>query len=87
MLIEDGANIDDHENLFENVQLKFAASFGHIMILKLLIENGVSINFKALDGGTALTYAVSYKLKEMAESIIENGTNANSTCTNLKTDA
>ena len=48
-------------------------------------RNGVSINFKALDGGTALTYAVSYKLKEMAEFLIENGTNSNSNCTNLKT--
>ena len=56
-----------------------------MIILKLLIENDVSINFKALDGGTALTYAVSYKLKEMAEFLIENGTNSNSNCTNLKT--
>ena len=73
--------------LSENVPFHFAVSFGHMGILKLLIENCASVSFKALDGVTALTYAVSYKLKEMAESIIENGTNANSTCTNLKTDA
>ena len=87
LLIEHGANIDDHENLFGNVPLHFAVSLGHMRILKLLIENGASIDFKALDGATALTYAVSYKQKEMAEFLIENGANANSTCTNLKTDA
>ena len=32
-----------------------------------------------------LTYAVNYGEKEMAEIIIENGTNVNSTCTNFKT--
>ena len=67
------------------VPLQFAVSFGHMMILKLLIENGVSINFKALDGATDLTYAVNYKQKEMAEFIIESGVNTDSTCNNLKT--
>ena len=52
-------------------------------ILKLPIENGASIDFEALDGATALT--VSYKQKEMAEFLIENGANSNSTCANLKT--
>ena len=47
-------------------------------ILKLLIENGASIDFKALDGATALTYAVNYREKEMAEILIENGANVNS---------
>ena len=53
-------------------------------ILKLLIENGASVDFRALDGVTALTYLVNYKLKEMAEFLIEKGANVNSTCTNLK---
>ena len=39
-------------------------------------------DFKALDGGTALTYAVSCKLKEMAEFLIQNGANINPTCAN-----
>ena len=37
----------------------------------------------AFDGATA--YTVSYKQKEMAEFLIENSANVNSTCTNLKT--
>ena len=65
-----------HEYLSGNVPLQFAVSFGHMIILKLLIENGVSINSKAL------TYAVSYKQKEMAEFLIENGANIHSTCFN-----
>ena len=55
-------------------------------ILKLLIENVVSINFKALDGGTALTYAVN-QLQAIGNGwfLIKNDANVNSTCTNLKT--
>ena len=51
----------------------------------MLVENHPSIFLKALNGATALTYAVNYKQKEMAEFIIENGANVNSTCSNLKT--
>ena len=40
---------------------------------------------KAWDGATALTHAVNYREKEMAEILIENGANVNSTCNNLKT--
>ena len=75
--MEHGANIDDHENLFGNVPLHLAISFGHIRILRLIIENHASIDFKALDGATALIYAVNYKQKGMAEFLIENGANVN----------
>ena len=77
MLNEHGANIDDHENLFENVPLLYAVSYGNKRILKLLIKNGASIDFKSLDGATALTHAVNYKQKEMAKFLIENGANVN----------
>ena len=85
LLIEHGANIDDHENLFGNVPLHLTDSFGHMRILNLLIQNGASIDFKALDGATALTFVVNYKKKEMVAFLIKNGANVNSTCTNLKT--
>ena len=58
LLIEHGANIDDHENLFGNVPLHLAVSIRHMRILRLIIENHPSIDFKALDGATALTFAV-----------------------------
>ena len=77
LLIEHGANIDNHENLFGNVPLHLAISFGHIRILRLIIENHASIDFKALDGATALTYAVNYREKEMAEILIKSGANVN----------
>ena len=83
--IEHGANIDDQDYLSENVPLHFADSFGHMLILELLIENHASIDFKALDGVTALTYAVNNKQKEIAEYLIDNDANVISTCTNLKT--
>ena len=50
-----------------------------------LIKNDASIDSKAWDVATSLTYAVRYKQKEMAEFLIENGTNMNSTSSNLKT--
>ena len=45
-----------HEYLSENVPFHFAISLGHMIIL---IENHASIDFKALDGATALTYLYS----------------------------
>ena len=45
-----------HEYLSENVTFHFAVSLGHMIIL---IENHASIDFKALDGATALTYLCS----------------------------
>ena len=83
--IEHGANIDDQENMSGNVPLHYTVSFRHMRISELLIENGASIDFKALNGATALTYTVRYKQKEMADFLIENGANVNSTCNNLKT--
>ena len=50
-------------NNFNHVQLNFAISFGHMRILKFLIENGASIDFKAFDGATALTYPPTSKRK------------------------
>ena len=70
--IEHGANIDDQENMSGNVPLHYTVSFGHIRILKLLIENGASVDFRALDGATALTYVVNYKLL-----LLQNGASLN----------
>ena len=82
LLIEHGANIDDQDYLFGNFQYHFAVSIRH---MRILIENGAFIDFKALDGATALTYAVNNKQKEMDEFQIESGANIDSTCNNLKT--
>ena len=71
-----------HEYLSENVPFHFAVSLGHMIIL---IESHASIDFKALEGATALTYTVIYKRKKMAAFLIENGANVISTSTNLKT--
>ena len=79
LLIEHGANIDDHENLSGNVPLHLAISCRQLRILMLLIENGTSIDCKALDGATAWTYAVNNKQREMAEFLVENGANVYST--------
>ena len=43
------------------ILVEFAVSFGHIRILRFLVENHPSIDCKAL------AYAVNYKQKEMAQ--------------------
>ena len=85
LLIEHGANIDDHEDLFGNVPLYLAISCRQMRILKLLIENGTYFDFKALDGATAFTCTVSYMQKKMTEFLIENCANVHLTLANLKT--
>ena len=49
------------------------------------IKNDASIESKAWDVATALTYEFSYKQKEMAEFLIESDANVNLTCTYLET--
>ena len=70
-------------DLFRKSQTDFRNFFWHVF--HTLIKNDASIDSKAWDVSTALTYTVSYKQKEMAEFLIENGANVNSTCSNLKT--
>ena len=70
-------------DLFRKSQTDFRNFFWHVF--HTLIKNDASIDSKAWDVATALTYAVSYKQKEMAEFLIKNGTIKNSHCTNLKT--
>ena len=72
-------------NLSFLILVELAVSFGHRRILGLRVENHPSIDFKALNGTTALAYAVNYKQKEMAEILIKSGADVSSTCTNLKT--
>ena len=55
------------------------------MFLAYVPHTNQFIDSKAWDVATALTYALSYKQKEMAEFLIKNGANVNSTCSNLKT--
>ena len=50
-----------------------------------LCKNDASIDSKAWDVATSLTYAVRYKQKEMAEFLIANSANVSSPCNNLKT--
>ena len=68
--------------MLQLIQLFF---FAHPRFLKLLIENGASIEDKDFNGLTALNYAVKYKKSEMAKILIENGANVNTTCNSLAT--
>ena len=68
---------------FQKKPNRFQEYFWHMFHIQ--IKNDASIDSKAQDVATALTYAVSYKRKEMAEFLIENDANVNSNCTNLKT--
>ena len=62
-------------DLFRKSQTVFRNCFWHVF--HTLIKNDASIDSKAWDVATALTYTVSYKQKKMAEFLIENSTNVN----------
>ena len=70
-------------NSFKKSQTDFKNVFWDVF--HTMIKNDASIESKACDVVTALTYAVNYREKEIAEILIENDANVNSTCTNLKT--
>ena len=70
-------------NSFKKSQTDFKNVFWDVF--HTLIKNDASIESKAWDVATALTYAVNYRENEMAEILIENGANVNLSCTNFKT--
>ena len=53
--------------------------------VKLLIENGASLDFKSFDGSAALHSAVNLKRKAMVKILIENGADVNIKCNNFLT--
>ena len=69
LLIENKANIDEHEKLGGHVPIHWAIDFENTRFLKLFLDNGASIDFKSFEGATALIYQVSDKTREILEVI------------------
>lgn len=57
--------------------LHIASRAGHLEIVKLLIENGASLNIKEANGDTPLHNAINGKHLEIVQLLIEKGSNVN----------
>ena len=68
---------------FQKKPIRSQECFWHMFHTQF--KSKASIESKAWDVATALTYAVNYRENEMAEILIENGANVNLSCTNFKT--
>ena len=76
-MIQHEADINGSD-LLGNVPLHYAVGAdGGIRILKLLIENGASLNIKAYDGSTALHCAVDQDSIEYVHLLLQNGASLN----------
>lgn len=61
LLIKNGADINDQNNMFKRTPLQDAAVFGKEQSVKWLLEHGANLNLTGSDGQTALTLGASYK--------------------------
>ena len=85
MLIEHGANIDEQENVLGFFPIHIAVQNGCNKVLKLLLDNGASLDSKTFQGQTALIHTIRRGKMEMVDILIENGADVNLACTNLDT--
>jgi len=82
-LIESGANVNA-VTPFGRTPLMSATAYGHINIVRFLLENGADINIKDTHNGwTALMFSTGLKNEEfeIAQLLIENGADVNETST------
>lgn len=82
-LIADGANVNAVSS-FGRTPLMSATAYGHINIVRFLLENGADINIKDTHNGwTALMFSTGFVNEEfeIAKLLIENGADVNETST------
>ncbi|MFY0602857.1 MAG: ankyrin repeat domain-containing protein [Flavobacteriaceae bacterium] len=61
--VEKGANIE--LACFDKTPLMYAVKYGHLKMVKYLLDNGADINKVSVEGKTALDYALKYKHPEI----------------------
>jgi len=57
--------------------LMWASMYGHIEVVKLLLEAGADVNAKTIDGDTALKWASDYGHTEIVKLLLEAGADVN----------
>lgn len=76
-LIEQGADVNAREKMYDSTALMFAAGSGKIDTVRLLLENGADINAKNKLGSTALMLASMNGRTEVARLLAAKGADAN----------
>jgi ankyrin repeat protein len=77
LFIKHGANVNESTAL-EKTPLMFAASQGHLNMLKFLLKNGAKVNAKSpTEGSTALMETIPYGQIEAAKLLLQAGADPN----------
>jgi len=76
-MIKKGVDINDDGMARTMTPLICASGHGHVEIVKLLVENGATINFKDPSDRTALNYAVTMDHYEVVEILLKHKADAN----------
>ena len=71
-LIQKGALVDIR-NIYQQTPLHFAATFGNLEAIKLLVENGTDINAPDGEGNTPLSIAKKQNRKKTISLLLELG--------------
>jgi ankyrin repeat protein len=66
LLLEHGANINAVDSESASTPLHYAASFGHLDVVKMLVARGADINLKTNQGFTAMQLATKNDFEEVA---------------------
>jgi ankyrin repeat protein len=72
-LVEYNANIHLGQARFEGAPLQYAASRGHVWIVRLLLRRGAEVDSRDTNGRTPLIWAVMGQHHEVAEELLEHG--------------
>lgn len=86
VLLQNGASLTARENepdrndsdkVYGRVPLHFAAKFGHVDIMAILLDSGADIEATDAIGRTALHFAAFYAQKNVAQLLLSRGANIN----------
>ena len=75
LLIESGININIQDYNHEFNVLHYVTTINQIQILKILLDKNININAQDVFGNTPLHYAVLFNDNELAQLLIDNGSN------------
>ena len=75
--INNGANVNEKDNINMTFLMRMAERGGQTDIAKLLIDKGADVNAKDVTGETALMYAAGRGDDELVKILVENGADVN----------
>jgi ankyrin repeat protein len=83
--INSGVDINREDNDFNQTPVTWAAEYGYMEILNILIESGADIHIPDLDGWTPLHYAAGSNESDMVQKLLDAGADINLKTNDCKT--